>query len=60
MKKLNESQVHELRTKLNKIYDEVEEIDAKIDLLTLKRNDLVSKIEAGAAILLKYGDVDED
>ena len=60
MKKLNESQVHELRTKLNKIYDELEEIDAKIDLLTLKRNDLVSKIESGAAILLKYGDVDED
>jgi len=58
MKKLSDKQIEILRAKLNKIYDEVEDIDKEMDMLVLKRKDLVGKIEAGAAILLKYGDVD--
>lgn len=56
--KMNDKQVEELRTRLNKMYDELEKLDLQIDVLILKRNHLYSEIESGAAILLKYSDVD--
>ena len=47
----------DLKNRLNKLYDEVESIDKQIDMLILKRNDLINKVESGVAILVKYGSI---
>jgi hypothetical protein len=54
---MDKNQIKEIKDKLNLLYDEKEQIDLQIDLLILKRNNLQSQIESGAAILIKYSDI---
>lgn len=49
------AELNDLRDKLNLVYDEVDLLDRQIDLLIIKRNNLMNKIESGVAILIKYG-----
>ena len=42
----------ELRKKLNEVYDEIEKLDKQIDLLKIKRQHLMNKIETGVAVIL--------
>ena len=44
--------IEELKAKLNKLYDQVEDIDKQINILILKRNFLLKQIETGVAILI--------
>jgi flagellar biosynthesis chaperone FliJ len=55
---LTKNECIELKSKLNKIYDEIEIIDRQIDMLILKRNNLMNKVESGVAVLIKYSDID--
>jgi flagellar biosynthesis chaperone FliJ len=52
--KITRDKIEELRTKLNKIYDEIERMDAQIDMMILKRNNLKNQVEAGIAMIIKY------
>ena len=52
---MSKDEVDILRKKLNVLYDQVESIDAKIDILVLERKALIAKIETGVAAILKYG-----
>ena len=54
--KMSKEEVIELKRKLNLLYDEVDRIDAQIDVLVVKRKSILAKIESGAAIILKYGE----
>jgi len=55
--KITNEQIAALRTKLNVMYDDVEKLDAQIDLMILKRNNLINQIESGVAVMIKYEDV---
>ena len=51
---ISNEQAELLREKLNQKYDNLEKLDAQIDVLILKRNALLNEIESGVAMLLKY------
>jgi two-component sensor histidine kinase len=42
----------DLRERLNKMYDSLEDLDKQIEMLILKRNKLKFDIETGVSILL--------
>lgn len=51
---MNQEQRNKLLEVLNNKYDEIEKLDLQIDMMILKRNNLLNEVESGVAIILKY------